>query len=432
LPDEVGERVHAESSGVGPAGGPTGSALTHLEGGLSGRRYEADQLATTDPVDNRPLLARYDLVQARDGLESSLPLPRRWGMWRWAPLLPVQDWENVVTLGEGTTPLLPAPRLGVAVGCSDLLVKAEGINPTGSFKARGMATAVSRALELGVRAFVVPSAGNAGGALAAYAAAAGADATVLMPADVPRANQDEVLACGARLVLVDGLIDDCGRLSALLAEHTGAFDVSTLKEPYRVEGKKTLGFELAEDLGWELPDVIVYPTGGGTGLVGMWKAFAELEAIGLISDRRPRMVSVQAEGCAPMVRAFEGGERFADRWERASTRAGGIRVPRAVGDFLILDAIRDSGGTAIAVPEEAIDEWQRQAGRLGAGFVSPESAAAFAAVRLLQERGDVESTERVVVFDTGIGHKYPSPPDLPTPPVVDAAVDVDHLLSLTR
>jgi threonine synthase len=409
---------------------PTGSALTHLEGGLSGRTYEADELATTDPDDGRPLLARYDLTDVRGALERSLSSPRRWGLWRWAPLLPVRDRRHVVSLGEGSTPLLPAPRLGAALDCPGVLVKAEGINPTGSFKARGMTAAVSRAVELGVREFVVPSAGNAGGALAAYAAAAGAHATVLMPADVPVANQAEVLACGAQLILVDGLIDDCGRLSALIAERTGAFDVSTLKEPYRVEGKKTLGFELAEDVGWELPDVIVYPTGGGTGLVGMWKAFAELEAIGLISGRRPRMVSVQAEGCAPIVRAFDAGLRFADRWEQASTRAGGIRVPRAVGDFLILDAIRDSDGTAVAVPEDAIDEWQRQAGKLGAGFVSPETAAALAAVRLLRERGDIERTERVVVFDTGIGHKYPSPPGLPTPPVVEPSTDADRLAEL--
>ncbi|HEU4542736.1 MAG TPA: threonine synthase [Jiangellaceae bacterium] len=412
--------------------GPTGSALAYLEGGLSGRRYQADEVATTDPEDGRPLLARYDFAGVREALDRSLSLPRRWGLWRWAPLLPVRDWQHVISLGEGSTPLLPVPRLGAALGCPGVLVKAEGINPTGSFKARGMAVAVSRAVELNVRAFVMPSAGNAGGALAAYAAAAGADATVLMPADVPPANQAEVLACGAQLILVDGLIDDCGRLSSLFAERTGAFDVSTLKEPYRVEGKKTLGFELAEDLEWELPDVIVYPTGGGTGLVGMWKAFAELEAVGLISERRPRMVSVQAEGCAPIVRAFHAGQRFADRWEQASTRAGGIRVPRAVGDFLILDAVRDSGGTAVAVPEDAIDEWQRLAGQLGAGFVSPETAAAFAAVRQLRERGDVERTERVVVFDTGIGHKYPSPPGLPTPPVVDAHVDVDRLLTLGR
>lgn len=430
----MGQTVQSKGQGtsVSASTEPTGSALTHLEGGLSGRRYEADELATTDPEDDRPLLARYDVAGVRDALERSLSLPRRWGMWRWAPLLPVRDWGHVVSLGEGSTPLLPAPRLAAALGCPGLLVKAEGINPTGSFKARGMAAAVSRAVELGAGAFVAPSAGNAGGALAAYAAAAGTDATVLMPADVPRANQDEVLACCARLVLVDGLLDDCGRLSAMLARHTGAFDVSTLKEPYRVEGKKTLGFELAEDLGWELPDVIVYPTGGGTGLVGMWKAFAELQAVGLISGRRPRMVSVQAQGCAPIVRAFDAGQRFADRWEQAGTRAGGIRVPQAVGDFLILDAVRDSGGTAIAVPEEAIDEWQRQAGRLGAGYVSPETAAAFAAVRLLGERGDLEPTERVVVFDTGIGHKYPAPPDLPTSPAVDAAVDADRLLTLLR
>lgn len=413
------------------ATGATGSGLTHLEGGLSGLPYDADALAGTDPVDSRPLLARYELAGMRGALEQSLRAPRSAGMWRWAPLLPVRDWRHVVTLGEGSTPLLPAARLGEALGCSRLLLKAEGLNPTGSFKARGMAAAVSRAAELGARDFVVPSAGNAGGALAAYAAAAGCTATVLMPADAPVFNQVEVTICGARLVLVDGLIDDCGRLGAQLAEHTGAFDVSTLKEPYRLEGKKTMGLELAEDLAWDLPDVIVYPTGGGTGLVGMWKAFAELEAVGLLSGKRPRMVSVQAEGCAPIVRAFEAGERFAERWEGATTRAAGIRVPRAVGDFLILDAVRESGGLAVALPEDGIDEVQRLAGRLGAGYVSPESAAALAAVRLLTERGAVGRDERVVVFDTGIGHKY-APPELPPAPVVPADVDVERLLALLQ
>jgi threonine synthase len=410
----------------------TGSMLSHLEGSLSGRRYSSSELRTTDPVDGRPLLARYDLDRVGSTLARALQQPRSRGLWRWAPLLPVQQWRHVTSLGEGCTPLLPVPRLGTAIGCPRLAIKAEGLNPTGSFKARGMAMAVSRAVELGVSSFVVPSAGNAGGALAAYAAAAGAAATVLMPADAPDANQHEVLMCGARLVLVDGLIDDCGRLSHLLAERTGAFDMSTLKEPYRVEGKKTMGLELAEDLNWRLPDVIVYPTGGGTGLVGMWKAFAELEALGLIEHRRPRMVSVQAEGCGPIVRALERGEKFAEPWQSAATRAAGIRVPRAVGDFLILDAIRESGGTAIAVPEQEIDELQHIAGRLGAGYVSPETAAALAAVRQLRRHGQLDLTEEVVVFDTGIGHKYPPPTNLlaPPPPVLPADVDPDKMTAL--
>ena len=254
-------------------------------------------------------------------------------------MLPVRDWSNVVTLGEGSTPLLEASRLGRAYGIGRLLVKAESLNPTGSFKARGMTVAVSRARELGATSFVMPSAGNAGGALAAYAAVAGMQATVVMPSDAPLVNQVEVAACGADLILVDGLISDCGRLTARIAERTGAFNLSTLKEPYRVEGKKTMGIELAEDLGWSLPDVIVYPMGGGTGLIGMWKAFAELEAMGLLGGARPRMVGVQVEGCAPLVRAFLAGRQFAEPWADATTEAAGLRVPSTVGDFLVLEAI---------------------------------------------------------------------------------------------
>jgi threonine synthase len=284
-----------------------------------------------------------------------------------------------------------------------------------------------------VTSFVAPSAGNAAGALAAYGAAAGAGVTVCVPADVALASRDEVLVMGGRLVLVEGLISDCGRIAAALAEKTGAFDLSTLKEPYRVEGKKTMGFELAEQHDWRLPDVIVYPTGGGTGLVGMWKAFAELEALGLIAPERPRMVSVQAEGCAPIVRAFENGERFAEPWEDAHTRASGIRVPSAVGDFLILDAIRGSGGSAVAVEERSIADMQTFAGRMGAGYVSPESAAALAAVPELCRNGQLEDDDEVVVFDCGIGQKYPPPPGLPEPPVVDPAdLDLEALVAQIR
>jgi threonine synthase len=401
---------------------PTGSTLTHLEGALSGKTYPADDLAGLDPADGRPLLARYDMQRAARTLTvDSLAHRRTGGIWRWAELLPLRDWNHVIHLGEGDTPLLPQLRLGKALGVSRLATKAEGLNPTGSFKARGMAAAVSRGLELGATSFVAPSAGNAGGALAAYGAAAGVEVTVLLPADATDASRDEVLAMGARLVLVDGLINDCGRIAAALADRTGAFDLSTLKEPYRVEGKKTMGFELAEQRGWRLPDVIVYPTGGGTGLVGMWKAFAELEALDLIGSQRPRMVSVQAEGCAPIVRAFENGERFAEPWEDAHTRASGIRVPSAVGDFLILDAVQRSEGTAVAVDEGSIADMQLFAGRLGAGYVSPESAAALAAVPDLRIRGEIGREDEVVVFDCGIGQKYPPPPTLPDPPLVDPA-----------
>jgi threonine synthase len=401
---------------------PTGSTLTHLEGALSGKTYPADDLAGLDPADGRPLLARYDMQRAARTLTvDSLAHRRTGGIWRWAELLPLRDWNHVIHLGEGDTPLLPQLRLGKALGVSRLATKAEGLNPTGSFKARGMAAAVSRGLELGATSFVAPSAGNAGGALAAYGAAAGVEVTVLLPADATDASRDEVLAMGARLVLVDGLINDCGRIAAALADRTGAFDLSTLKEPYRVEGKKTMGFELAEQRGWRLPDVIVYPTGGGTGLVGMWKAFAELEALDLIGSQRPRMVSVQAEGCAPIVQAFENGERFAEPWEDAHTRASGIRVPSAVGDFLILDAVQRSEGTAVAVDEGSIADMQLFAGRLGAGYVSPESAAALAAVPDLRIRGEIGREDEVVVFDCGIGQKYPPPPTLPDPPLVDPA-----------
>lgn len=398
----------------------TGSTLTHLEGALSGTAYPADEPINTDPADGRPLLPRYDLEKAARTLtKDSLARRRSGGMWRWRELLPVRDPSNVVFLGEGDTPLLPQARLGEALGVPNLSTKAEGLNPTGSFKARGMAAAVSRAVELGARSFVAPSAGNAGGALAAYGAAAGAAVTVLMPVDAPASNRHEVLAMGGRLVLVEGLINDCGRIAGEIAAATGAFDVSTLKEPYRVEGKKTMGLEIAEQSDWRLPDVVVYPTGGGTGLVGMWKAFAELEALGWIPSERPRMVAVQSEGCAPIVRAFEAGERFAAPWEDARTRASGIRVPSAVGDFLILDALRESEGAAIAVSEDAIDEMQRLAGRMGVGYVGPESAAALAAVPELSRRGVIGAGDHVVVFDCGIGQKYPPPPGLPEPPVVD-------------
>ena len=407
----------------------TGSTLTHLEGALSGERYPADELIGLDPTDGRPLLARYDIEKAARTLTAeSLSGRRTGGLWRWAELLPVRNRNHIVYLGEGDTPLLAQPRLGEALGVPRLSTKAEGLNPTGSFKARGMAVAVSRALELGVTSFVAPSAGNAAGALAAYGAAAGAEVTVLTPVDATLANQQEVLAMGARLVLVRGLISDCGKISTALAPRIGAFDVSTLKEPYRVEGKKTMGFELAEQHGWKLPDVIVYPTGGGTGLVGMWKAFDELEALGLIGSERPRMVSVQSDGCAPIVRAFEAGERFAEPWQDAHTRASGIRVPSAVGDFLILDSLRESGGTALSVSEDSISEMQKFAGRMGAGYVSPESAAALAAVPELRNRSEIDPDEEIVVFDCGIGQKYPPPQDLPEPPVVDPAdLDIDAL-----
>lgn len=396
-----------ELSGIWvPAGGDTGSSLSRLQGSLSGAVYPADALSTVDPVDGRPLLARYDLAEAARRLtEEALQARTTGGLWRWHELLPVRDWRHVVSLGEGRTPLLPAGRLGRSFGVPDLHLKSESLNPTGSFKARGMAVAVSRAYELGATSLIAPSAGNAAGALAAYAAAAGIPATIVMPADAPRANQIEVLVTGSRLVLLEGLIDDCGRLAHTIAERTGAFDLSTLKEPYRVEGKKTMGLELAEDLQWSLPDAIVYPTGGGTGLVGMWKAFDELEGLGRIDDRRPKMFSVQADGCAPIVRAFDAGQEFAEPWKGASTVAGGIRVPGAIGDFLILRSLRASGGGAIAVPDDEMLSMQESVGRHGHGFLSLETCAALAAVPALRADGAIEAHDRVVVFDTGAGFK---------------------------
>ena len=408
-----------------------GSRLSHLEGSLSGRRYEADRLSGTDPEDGRPLLPRYDVGEGRRTLTAASMRDRRaGGLWRWREMLPVRDDRFVLHLGEGATPLLPSGRLGPLLGLDDLLVKAESLNPTGSFKARGMAVAVSRAVELGATWLVAPSAGNAAGALAAYAAAADVPATVVMPTDAPLANQQEVLACGADLILMDGLISDCGKLARLLADRLGMFDLSTLKEPYRVEGKKTLGYELAEDLEWRLPDAIVFPTGGGTGIVGMWKAFQELEELGLVGAERPRIYCVQAEGCAPLVRAFELGERFAEPWVGARTRAAGIRVPGAVGDFLILDALRESGGAAISVPEPEIDGMQRFAASHGAGFPGLETSAALAALPALRDRNLIDAGERVVVFDTGAGFKSEAPVDLPMPSPV--ANDPDEWESMVE
>jgi len=382
------------------------STLSHLEGGLSGKRYQADGLIGLDPSDQRPLLARYDLVRAASTMTRAAMASRRsGGLWRWRELLPVRDASFITYLGEGGSPLQRVRWPGL----SRLLVKRESLNPTGSFKARGMAVAVSRAAELGASHLVAPSAGNAGGALAAYAAAAGVRATVIMPVDAPAVNQVEVLATGARLILLEGLISDCGRLAALIRDEAGAFDLSTFKEPYRVEGKKTMGFELAEQLDWRLPDAIVYPTGGGTGIVGMCKAFGELEAIGMIGSARPRMFSVQAEGCAPIVRAFAAGERFARQWDDAVTEAAGLRVPSAVGDFLILDCLRTSGGGAIAVPEREILEWRLRLGRLGLGYTSLETAAAAAGLNALVELGSIGEDETVVLFDTGAGYKSEPP-----------------------
>jgi threonine synthase len=380
--------------------------VTHLECAACGARHEARRLHNLCEQCGKPLLVRYDLEQAGRTLTKESLKGRRADLWRYLEVLPVEHEENIVSLGEGFTPLLRAARLGERLGLKQLYIKDESQQPTQSFKARGMATAVSMALELGAKKLAVPSAGNAAGALAAYAARAGLEAHIFMPKDTPRANVIECEQTGAHVTLVDGLITDCGAEVGRRKEAEGWFDVSTLKEPYRVEGKKTLGYELAEQLDWQLPDWVVYPTGGGTGLVGMWKAFEEMEALGWIDSRRPRMVSVQSSGCAPIVRAFEEGARHAEEFPNAETVASGLRVPKAIGDFLILDALRTSGGTAVAVSDEELLAAVREIGAAEGVFVAPEGAACLPALRKLIERGDVGEDERVVLFNTGAGVKY--------------------------
>jgi threonine synthase len=380
--------------------------VTHLECGLCGQEHEARRLLNLCRACGKPLLVRYDLDGVKKSLTKESLASRRADLWRYREVLPVDDDANIVSLGEGWTPLLPASRLGESVGVRELYIKDESQNPTQSFKARGMAAAVSMAKELGAAKLAVPSAGNAAGALAAYAARAGLEAFIFMPRDTPRANVVECEQTGAHVTLMDGLITDCGAEVGRRKEAEGWFDVSTLKEPYRVEGKKTLGYELAEQLNWELPDVIIYPTGGGTGLIGMWKAFDEMERMGWIGSKRPRMVTVQAAGCAPIVRAFEEGKRFADEFPNAATTASGLRVPKAIGDFLILDALRESGGAAIAVTDEELIAATREIGSAEGVFCAPEGAACLPALRKLIDSGDVKSSDRVVLFNTGSGVKY--------------------------
>ena len=381
----------------------TGSLLTHLECPKTGETYDADMLQNLSRV-GAPLLARYDLARATIRPADLTAGPS--SLWRYAQLLPVRNTASLVDLGEGWTPLLNVERLRSHLRLPRLFVKEESVNPTGSFKARGMAVAVARAHELGAKELAVGTAGNAGSALAAYAAALGIPAHVAMPDDTPRAFTAECQAFGANLTLVKGLITDANaHVQKGIREH-GWFDMATLREPYRLEGKKTMGYELFEQMGGELPDVILYPTGGGTGLIGMWKAFDEMETLGWIDSRRPRMVSVQSSGCAPIVRAFERGEDHAEPWENAATSASGLRVPRAIGDFLILDAIRKSGGTALAVSEEEIHAaWGEFASHTGL-MVAPEAAATLAALHKLQAQDLVEHDERIVLFNTGSGLKY--------------------------
>lgn len=398
--------------------------VTHLEAAIDGTRLPHDRIQTLHK--DRPLWVRYDLDAVRRAIEPRQIAKRAPTLWRYRELLPLPEGEEPVTLGEGMSPLLPAPRLGEALGLNDFWIKDESQLPTGSFKSRGLSVAVTLARHFGVKRVAIPTAGNAGGALAVYAARAGMEAFVFMPRDTPVINQMECVVAGAKVYLVDGLITDCGGIVRRGVEKIGWFDFSTLKEPYRIEGKKTMGLELAEQSGWRLPDVILYPTGGGTGLIGMRKAFSELRSLGwLASDTMPRMIAVQSDGCAPIPRAFERGERFATPWENACTCASGLRVPVAVGDFMILDAVRESGGCAVAVPESRIIDAMHRAVSAEGISLCPEAAACVLAIEKLLADGRIKPNERVVLFNTGAATKYIEtvPLNLPT---IDDPHDVDY------
>lgn len=380
--------------------------LSHLECGWCNKKYSADKVWNLCRDCKKPLLARYNLKAARHDLQRDRITNRGSNLWRYHELLPIQNLKFRLCLGEGFTPLIHATRLGNTIGFDKIYIKDEGLNPTGTFKARGLSVAISRAWELGVTEVSIPSAGNAAGAMSAYAALAGMNAFVFMPRDVPQPFISECRALGAEITLVDGLITDCGKAAAECVRKFGYFDVSTLKEPYRLEGKKTMGYELAEQMNWTLPDVIIYPTGGGTGLIGMWKAFNELTELGWIDSKRPRMVTVQSKGCAPIVKAFAEGNDFAEPWLKAKTIAEGLCVPAAVGDFLILRALRESNGTAIAVSDEEIMEATNLIGRSQGIFACPEGGAALAAFQRLRQEDWIGDDETVVIFNTGSGHKY--------------------------
>jgi threonine synthase len=383
--------------------------VTHLECAMTGERYAADAVHNLSRA-GKPLLVRYDLDGVKKALSKDALSRRPPDLWRYRELLPVRRIADIVSLGEAMTPLLPLPKLTAKLGGGEILVKDEGRLPTGSFKARGLVMAVSMAKALGIKHMAMPTNGNAGAALAAYASHAGIKSTIFCPEDTPEVNVSEIGLQGATVYRVNGLIDDCGKIVGEGKAKAGWFDVSTLKEPYRIEGKKTMGLELVEQLGWNVPDVIFYPTGGGTGLIGMWKAFAELETIGFIGGKRPRMVAVQASGCAPMVRAYEAGVEHAERFENAHTIASGIRVPQAIGDFLILRAVRVSGGFAIAVSDEAITAALHEVAREEGFLMCPEGAATFAAYRHSLADGRVKPSEQAVLFNCATGLKYPLPP----------------------
>lgn len=386
--------------------------VTHLECGLTGERYEADRIHGLSNA-GRPLLVRYDLDAVARAVTPGDLRRRDPEFWRYRELLPVRRSENIVRLGETMTPILDCPRLARDLDLGregEILVKDEGRLPTGSFKARGLALAVAMAKELGIRRMAMPTNGNAGAALAAYASRAGIESYVFCPDDTPEINVREIAQQGGKVFLVNGLIHDCGKIVGEGKDAMGWFDTSTLKEPYRIEGKKTMGLELAEQLGWDVPDAIFYPTGGGTGLIGMWKAFDELGAMGWIGPKRPKMIAVQAEGCAPIVRAFERGEEHAPLWENAHTVAAGIRVPIAVGDFLILRAVRESGGFAMAVSDDSIVAARDEVGRREGIHLCPEGAATYAAYLAALADGRVSRDDRVMLFNCGSGLKYPMPP----------------------
>jgi threonine synthase len=380
--------------------------LHHLECTACGGTYSADELHTVCPACGKVLYPRYDLDRARTEFSRDVLAHRPASMWRYRELMPVRDEANIVTLGEGMTPLLPLPGIGRRLGLDRVLCKEEGLNPTGSFKARGLSAAVSKAKELGVRTIAMPSAGNAASAAAAYCARAQIELYLVMPVDAPHTNKAECAAYGAHTYLIRGLITDAGQALRKAGAGRGWYDMSTLREPYRVEGKKTLGYELAEQLGWTLPDVIIYPTGGGTGIVGMWKAFAEMETMGWIGAKRPRMVVVQAAGCAPMVKAYRDGKTQAEPWRDARTVAAGLRVPAAIGDYLILNAVRESGGTAYSVTDESILADMHELARADGLFACPEGAATYGALKTMVRDGLVRREETVVLFNTGAGLKY--------------------------
>jgi threonine synthase len=391
--------------------------VTHLECGMTGEKLPADRLANLSPA-GKPLLVRYDLGAIRKALSREALAARAPDLWRYRELLPVRRCKNIVSLGETMTPLIELPRLRKALGGGDIIVKDEGRLPTGSFKARGLVMAVSMAKELGVRKMAMATNGNAGAALAAYGSRAGIETVVFCPADTPEVNVREIALQGARVYRVNGLINDCGKIVVDGRAAAGWFEANTLKEPYRIEGKKTMGLELAEQLGWDVPDVILYPTGGGTGLIGMWKAFAEMEALGWIGPKRPRMVAVQAAGCAPIVKAYDDGVEHADLWRDAHTVAAGIRVPVAIGDFLILRAVRESKGFAVAVDDDLIEAGREEVAKTEGLLLCPEGAATYAAYKQELASGRIGKDERVVLFNCGNGLKYPMPP-------AEAALDLN-------